>query len=145
MRYYVNGSSVFSGSAGTALDGRHSLYSNEDPGPDILLFNEGEAAGVYTHEILLSSFAFTGRTLSPSEVQALGAPKAEGIFARRLTIERSGTAVLLQWNGSPNVRLQKSTNLAVTGWEDVNGTLGASQYSEPLPTGSAFYRLSGPL
>ena len=144
VRYYVNGTSVFSGSAGTGLDGRHSLYSNEDPGPDILLFNEGEGAGVYTHEILLGSFAFIGRTLSPSEVQALGGPRAEGIFAHRLTIERSGTMVLLQWVGAPNVRLQKSARLAATGWEDVNGTLGASQYAEPLPGGSAFFRLSGP-
>jgi hypothetical protein len=142
-QYYVNGASVFSGSAGTSLDGRHSLYSNEDAGPDLLLFNEGDPAAVYTHEILLSSFAFAARSLEPAEIQALGGPSAEGIFARYLTIQRNGDSVVLQWTGAPNVRLQKAVTLSTAGWQDVTGTLGASQYSETLPTGSVFFRLSG--
>jgi len=143
-RYYVNGVSVFSGSAGTSLDGRHSLYSNEDAGPDILLFNEGEGAAIYTHEILLGSFAFTGRALSSEEMQALGGPRAEGIFVRHLSIQRSGTTVVLQWTGAPNVRLQKTTSLNSGAWQDVSGTLGASQFTESVAAASVFYRTSGP-
>lgn len=143
-RYYVNGASVFSGSAGTTLDGRHSLYSNADPGPDILLFNEGNTSGVFTHEILLSSFAFTGRALSAAEVQALGSPRAEGIFVRRLRIQRNGGSVLLQWAGAPNVRLQRTTQLAGGRWQDVDGTLGSNQFAETAPTGTVFYRIAGP-
>ncbi|HOB98820.1 MAG TPA: hypothetical protein PKM43_08755 [Verrucomicrobiota bacterium] len=46
-RWYVDGRLVFTGSA--ALDGGHSLYSNVDPDLDLLLFNEGDTAGVHTH------------------------------------------------------------------------------------------------
>jgi len=71
VAYYLNGNAVFMGSS--ALDGQHSLYSNIDSGPDILLFNEGDSSGVHTHAAFLSSFAFTDRTLAPGEVHALGA------------------------------------------------------------------------
>jgi hypothetical protein len=144
VRYYVNGVSVFSGSNGTTLDGRHSLYSNEDFGPDILLFNEGDAAGVYTHEILLSSFAFVGRALGAAEVLALGGPRAGGILAQRLGIQQDGTSVELQWAGAPNVRLQKATNLPIGSWQDVSGTLGESQFTETISSGPVFFRLMGP-
>ena len=73
VTYYVNGSPVYTGAAG--LDGRHSLYSSLDPGPDLLLFNEGDGSGVYTHEVYLSSFAFADRMMSASEMAALGGPK----------------------------------------------------------------------
>jgi hypothetical protein len=78
--YYVNGASVFELSGPSLLDGRFSLYSNADAGPDVRLFNEGDETGQYTHELLVSSFYFADRDLSPSEIFALGGPTAGGIF-----------------------------------------------------------------
>ena len=143
VSYYVNGNPVFSGAA--SLDGRHSLYSNVDGGPDLLLFNEGDASSSYTHVLYLSSFAFTDRTMSATEVQALGGPKDLGIFVQtlpRLSIVREGGNVRLNWTGGTGIRLQKTSALAPANWEDVSGTLGASTFTEASTNGPAFYRLA---
>lgn len=78
VTYYVDGNSVYSGNAG--LDGRFSLYSNQDPAPHLLLFNEGDTSGVYTHEVLVNSVYITDRMMSSGEVLALGGPQALGII-----------------------------------------------------------------
>jgi hypothetical protein len=143
VNYYVNGNPVFSGAA--SLDGRHSLYSNIDAGPDLLLFNEGDASGNYTHLLYLSSFAFTDRTMSAAEIQALGGPKDLGIFVQtlpRLSIVREGGDIRLNWSGGTGIRLQRASALAAPNWEDVPGTLGASTFTEPSTNGPAFYRLA---
>jgi hypothetical protein len=124
------------------LDGRFSLYSNADPGPDLLLFNEGDGGGVYTHALLVSSIAFTDRALSATEMSALGGPRADGIFAQRLRVSRDDTVVSLAWNGGPGVRLQKTTNLSTASWQDITGTLGVSAFAEPAAGPSTFYRLN---
>jgi hypothetical protein len=41
-------------------------------GPDLLLFNEGDTSGVYTHELYLASVAVVDRMLSDTEVAAGG-------------------------------------------------------------------------
>jgi len=51
---------------------------------------------------------------------------------------------VLQWTGAPNVRLQKTTSLNSGAWQDVSGTLGASQFTESVAAASVFYRTSGP-
>jgi len=77
---YVNGSLVKQNSGGLyALDGRFSLYSNADTLPSLLLFNEGDPSGIYTHELYVSSVYFTDQTLNPSQMAALGGPNAAGI------------------------------------------------------------------
>jgi hypothetical protein len=143
VTYYVNGNAVFTGSA--ALDGRHSLYSSLDAGPDLLLFNEGDSTGTYTHALYLSSVAFTDRTMSASEIQALGGPKDLGIFVQtlsRVSILRNGGELQFNWRGGPGIRLQKSPTLVPADWQDVPGTLAADTYDEPLANGAAFYRLA---
>ncbi len=141
--YYVNGNVVFTGS--TALDGRFSLYSSLDPGPDLLLFNEGDPSGAFTHSLYLSSFAFTDRTMTAAELQALGGPKDLGIFAQALSslsIARQGSNLRLTWPGGQGVRLQKSPSLAPASWQEVPGTSGASAFDDTVTSTAAFYRLA---
>jgi len=80
VSYYLNGQLVASNSVASLLDGQFALYSNEDAGPDVLLFNEGDGSGVYTHELLVNSVAWSDRTFSDAEMLALGAPSALGIL-----------------------------------------------------------------
>ncbi|HXG49737.1 MAG TPA: PEP-CTERM sorting domain-containing protein, partial [Methylomirabilota bacterium] len=77
--YYINGAAVHTRTASSLLDGRFSLYSNLDAGPDLLFFNEGDTSGDYTHELLVNSLYFTDRALTAGEVAALGGPNALGI------------------------------------------------------------------
>jgi hypothetical protein len=79
VRYYLNGSLVHTTTATGLLDGRFSLYSNVDAGPDLVLFNENDASGNYTHAALYNSIAFFDRPLSSAEMSALGGPSAAGI------------------------------------------------------------------
>jgi hypothetical protein len=141
MAFYVNGTLARAVTSSGLLDGRWSLYSKNDPGPDLLLFNEGDASGVYTHELYTASIAFTDRVMSAAELSALGGPNAEGIFVRRLRVSRDGGNVVFNWTGAPNLRLQKTSSLADPDWEDVSGTLGASTFTETSPADGAFYRL----
>jgi endonuclease/exonuclease/phosphatase family metal-dependent hydrolase len=143
VKYYLNGNLVFTGAAG--LDGRHSLYSDVDAGPDLFLFNEGDTSGTYTHAVLVSSFAFTDRTLSAAQAQALGGPADLGIFVTSLppvSIRRDVAGVRLDWNGLPGVRLQKSSSLSPAVWSDVPGTMGASTFTDGVTHAAAFYRLA---
>lgn len=80
VSFYVDGVSVRDRAGASLLDGRFSLYSNADAGADLLLFNEGDTSGVYTHELYVASLAFVDRQLSAAELGALGGPKAEGIL-----------------------------------------------------------------
>jgi hypothetical protein len=139
VRYHVNGALVHQRTGGSLLDGRFSLYSKDDPGPDLLLFNEG-APGVFTHELLVASIAFVDRTLTPSEISVLGLPNADGIFVRRLAISRTGSEVRLDWAGGQNIRLQRSSALSPASWQNVNHPAGASTWTE-TSAGTAFYRL----
>lgn len=80
VKYFVNGTLAFTRTGASLTDGRFALYSNADAGADLLLFNEGDTSGVYTHPLLVNSVAFTDTTLSDSAIAALGGPKAVGIF-----------------------------------------------------------------
>jgi endonuclease/exonuclease/phosphatase family metal-dependent hydrolase len=144
VRFYRDGTQVAQRTGASLLDGRFSLYSNADPGPDLLLFNEGVTGGIFTHALCVSGIAFTDRALSAAELGALGGPRSEGIFVQHLHIRRSGADVMLAWNGGAGLRLQKAPNLTSANWQDVAGTLGASSFTEPAGGVSAFYRLSSP-
>lgn len=79
LSYYVNGSLVAS-RAGDGVDGRWSLYSNLDAGPDLLLFNEGDLSGQYTHELYLNGVAFVDEAMTSGQLLALGGPNAVSIL-----------------------------------------------------------------
>lgn len=140
VTYYKNGAQVFQRTGATLLEGRYALYSTNDTLPSLLLFNEGDTSGNYTHELYTASIAVVDRPLSAGEVAALGAPNAEGIFVRRLRVTHDGENVTLNWNGAPTLGLQKSSSLSPPSWQNVPGTLGTSSYSEPAST-NTFYRL----
>ena len=143
VAYYVNGNTSFNGAS--SLDGRFSLYSDVDAGPDLFLFNEGDASGVYTHLLYVSSIAFTDRTMSAAEIRSLGGASDLGIFVRTLPgilITRNGNEVGLNWGGGPGIRLQRSSSLTPTNWADVNGTVGTSNFVESISGDTQFYRLT---
>jgi hypothetical protein len=79
-RYYLNGSRILTRTGSSLLDGRFSLYSNADLGPDLLIANEGDTSGNYTHAQVYSAIAFVDTTLSDADFAALGGPKAGGIL-----------------------------------------------------------------
>ena len=78
LSYYVNGVNVKTRGGVSLDDGTFALYSNLDPGADLLLFNE--PTGLYTHELYLNSVAFVDRAMTGSELSALGGPNALGIL-----------------------------------------------------------------
>ena len=90
---------------------------------------------------MVSSITFTDRTLSAAEIAALGGPRAEGIFVRRLSANRNGADVLLTWIAAANTRLQGATALSPLNWQDIGGTVGASSYAQPVTNSAAFFRL----
>ena len=146
VTYYLNGNPVFTGSAG--LDGRHSLYSKLDPGPDLLLFNEGDTSGIYTHEVYLSSFFFTDRQMSAAEILALGGPKARGIFAQArpitLWIGLQADAVALTWSGGEgSYQLQKKNALTDISWQNVGAPTDHTNLIVPREGSAGFFRVVG--
>ena len=81
IKMFIDGTRVASKTSGASVDGTWSLYSNANEGADVRLFNENyNDANNYTQAFLLSSVAFTDRTLSESEVAGLGGAKASGIL-----------------------------------------------------------------
>lgn len=89
VKYYINGSLVATRTGTAQTDGRFAVYTNAHAGADLLLFNEGDTSGTYTHPLLVNSVAFTDEALSQSAVQALGGASAGGIF-----VPEPSTAVL---------------------------------------------------
>lgn len=144
VAYYVNGNPVFTGTA--VLDGRHAIYSSFDAGADLLLFNEGDTSGIYTHEVYLRGFCFIDRTLSAAEVQALGGPQAGGIMVSRapitLSIETNASHVTLHWTGGPGLyQLQTATNLTNPSWQNVGNPSSATSATLPHTAEAAYFRV----
>ena len=80
IRYYLNGTLVFtSGNNEDLIDGSFSIFSNADDGPDLLLFNENDPGGNYSHAALYNSIAFFDHALSTAEMNLLGPVSAAGI------------------------------------------------------------------
>jgi len=147
VTYYRNGSPIFTGNAD--IDGRHSIYSNVEPGADLLLFNEGDTSGIYTHVVYLNSFLFTDRTMSASEIAALGDPKARGILvpapAINLSINLQPTNILLSWSGGEGpFQVQKTlalTNNAV--WQNVGSPTGNTNATLVRDSTNTYFRVLG--
>lgn len=144
---YVNGVSVKTRAA-DGLGGRWALYSNQDFGPDLLLFNEGDTSGVYTHELYLSSIAFVDRVLDASEIAGLGAAKASGIFVPGLTlkptlsIQNSGAGPVVSWPATyVGYALEQSDRLIAPQWKPVAGVTNNAATVSGAGAGK-FYRLA---
>jgi hypothetical protein len=80
LTYYLNGTQVATGPA-NGLDGRWALNSNQDAGADLLMFNEGDTSGNYTHELYVNNLAFIDYSMAAGEVAFLGGPTAGSILA----------------------------------------------------------------
>jgi hypothetical protein len=147
VTYHLNGTQVCVGNAG--LDGRHAVYSNADPGPDLLLFNEGDTSGVYTHVVYVSSFFFTDRTMSASEIAALGAPKARGILVPvppiSLSISLQSSNVLLNWSGGEGLfQVQKASALTDNvEWQNVGSPTSNTNAVIARDHDGGFFRVLG--
>jgi hypothetical protein len=150
LTYYVNGTSVKSRAA-DGLGGRWSLYSNQDVGPlplqpgSLLLFNEGDGSGTYTHEVYVSSVAFTDRVLSAAEAATLGSAKATGIFAPSfapkpaLSIQSTGANVLVSWPSNyVGYALEQSDSVAAPQWKPVAGITNNSVSLKPANVNTYF-------
>lgn len=147
LTYYVNGTAVKSGAA-NGLEGRWSLYSNQDAGPDLFLFNEGDTSGVWTHELYVSSIAFTDKAMSAADLAALGGPSADGILVPSLTtqptmaIRTSGGGATISWStNSIGFALEQAESLTSPQWTPVSGI---TNNAVEVPTSSAarFFRLA---
>jgi hypothetical protein len=148
VSYYVNGQPVRVRTGGSLLDGRFALYSGNDGGPDILLFNE--PSGSYTHEVLVNSFMFTDRRMSAEELWALGGPSAAGIPADisaaplRLAVSLLGGSVVLSWSGGAGpYQVQKTATLTNPSWQNVGAPTTDTTLTEPTSGNAAFYRVAG--
>lgn len=78
-RYFVNGVEVAMAGAGS-VDGRFSIYTEAQPGLDLLVLGEGDGSGNYTNPIYLSSLFFADRALAPEVVRAMGGVSGRGII-----------------------------------------------------------------
>lgn len=150
---YLDGAPVRQRRGGSLRDGRFSLQSNVQAGPDLLLFNENYGDGTnYTLELRVAGVAFVSKAMTSAEILALGSPQAAGIFVGAppatlpaLTIASTPSNVVLTWAAQPGVRLQRSVTLATGSWADVPGTEATGSFTEPLAPGqSRFYRLARP-
>jgi hypothetical protein len=147
LTYYVNGTSVKTRAA-NGIGGRWALYSNQDLGPDLLLFNEGDSSGTYTHELYVSSVAFVDRALSASEIAGLGAATATGIFVPsfspkpELSLQSSGNDAVVSWaTNYVGYALEQTDSLIAPQWKPVPGiTNNAATIS--ASDSSRFYRLA---
>jgi hypothetical protein len=147
LAYYVNGTNVWSRAA-DGLGGRWSIYSNQDPGPDLFLFNEPSSTGLYTHELYVSSVAFTDRALGVAELATLGGPNANGCLVRSFTpkptlaIQPSNGGATVSWPSNyVGYALQQAESLSAPQWKPVagvtNNTVNVAAGSEPK-----FFRLT---
>ena len=60
------------------------------------------------------------------------------------SIVRNGANVVVSWNGAAGTKLQKTTSLTSPNWQDVVGSNGASNVTEPATGAAAYYRLARP-
>ena len=147
---YVNGAPVRSRTGTSLAGGRFALYSGNDAGPDVRLFNEGDSSGVYTHELLVNSFAFISRELTPDEVAAMGGPSAAGVtlpvpatpIQLAVSLEAGGNLKLTWTGGSGPYQVQKRTSLG-TNWANFGSPTAGQTMTDITGGTSAFYRVVG--
>lgn len=149
---YIDGSPVHARTGASLANGRFALYSGLDEGPDVRLFNEGDSNGDYTHEVLVSSFAFISRELTPAEVAAMGGPTAAGItLPQPVTPITLGPATLadatitFSWTGGNGpFQVQKKASLSAPSWDNVGDPTTARVATDAATGPAAFYRVIEP-
>jgi hypothetical protein len=60
------------------------------------------------------------------------------------SVKRVGNHVVLSWNGSPGLKLQRAAAPTAPDWTDVPCTEGQSQATLPVAAGNEFFRLVRP-
>lgn len=149
---YIDGSPVHARTGASLVNGRFALYSSLDEGPDVRLFNEGDSSGDYTHEVLVSSFAFISRELTPAEVAAMGGPTAAGITLPQPVIPitlgpatvSNGTITFSWTGGNGPFQVQKKASLSAPSWDNVGGPTTARVATDAATGPAAFYRVIEP-
>ena len=143
--YYVDGNPVYASTSG-GLDGRFSLFSDANDGPDILLFNE--PSGSYTHEMLIGSFLITDRTMNAEEIAALGGASANGIQLssdqgiRISNLQIDGSTIQIQWEGGQGpFQVQKTSSLSEPDWQNVGQSTNETSASDTIEGATGFYRI----
>ncbi len=148
---YLNGAPVHTRTGASLANGRFALYSDGDAGPDLRLFNEGDNSGAYTHEVLVNSFAFISRELTPEEVAAIGGPSVAGIVLPQPAVPITlGTVTVAQgqitfaWTGGVGpFQVQRKPSLSSTVWEDLGAPTMERTVTDPAGGSAAFYRVLG--
>jgi hypothetical protein len=128
------------------VGGRWSVSSNEDSGPDLLLFNEGDTSGVYTHELYCASVAFADRILGGAEIAALGGPKVGGTFVPSfapkptlsITSSGGGNATVSWSTNFIGYALEQAGTVAAPQWKPVAGITNNSVTLAPAGTARCF-------
>lgn len=149
---YIDGSPVHARTGASLANGRFALFSSLDEGPDLRLFNEGDSSGDYTHEVLVNSFAFISRELTPAEAAALGGPTAAGITLPQpvtpITIGPAtiaGATITFSWTGGNGpFQVQKKGSLSAPSWDNVGGPTTARVVTDGATGPAAFYRVIEP-
>jgi glycerophosphoryl diester phosphodiesterase len=134
LRTIINAGLPFTHSS-TGLDGRFSLDSS------FLFFGDEDGEN---NSVQVGMLALYNGPLTGAEITALGATRAEGLFATpSLAITRSGNDIRLAWPATPGYLLERSSHPA-TPWTPLESTLNASSYTEPYSPapGRAFFRLA---
>jgi hypothetical protein len=60
-----------------------------------------------------------------------------------LGLDLVGDMMRLSWEGAPNIWLQRTSDLTVNAWEDVQGSTGQSTWDLPTSAEEVFFRLRG--
>lgn len=150
VAYYINGQPVRVRTGGPLLDGRFALYTGNDAGPDIMLFNE--PSGSYTLNVQVSSFLFVNRPLAATEVSAMGGPTAGGIPFEgaaapiQVTAVREANTLTIGWEGgkAPFKVLRASSLDSQAQWTEVASGLNVRSFSTPLGTeAEAYFQVVG--
>jgi hypothetical protein len=123
------------------------LSYNVNIGQDGLgTYTDGGSAGITN--ALIDDVGIWRRALSSQEALAIytagqrGNNLALAFVAPILSAHLSGGNIIINWQGSATLKLQKTTSLNPPSWSDVSGTLGASTASVPITGTALFFKLA---
>lgn len=144
IRYYVDGEAVHAATA-VPVDGRFSLYTGTDAGPDLLFFSE--PSGDYTHDILVNNLLFLDRPLRADELARAGLASAgpisfDNASPIRVSISRSGQDIQLSWQGGQApFTVERTASLTTPNWVPIVTGRTTSTFVDRLGENNAYYRV----
>lgn len=109
-------------------------------------YTDGGSAGITNG--LIDDVGIWRRALSAQEALAVytagqnGKNLALALVAPALSAHLSNGNIVITWQGSPTLKLQKTTSLTSPSWSDVSGSLGASSASVPIVATPLFFKLT---